>query len=54
MAKLTKTQLKSIVAEAKKIRTAGGTHTKQVKVYNRKWTTCMKEAAKKLGYSSKK
>ena len=53
MAKLTKSQLKSIVDEAKKIRKAGGSHTKQVKVYNRKWTTCMKEASKKLGFSKK-
>ena len=54
MAKLTKKQLKSIVDEAKKIRRAGGTHTKQVKVYNRKWATCMKEASKNLGFSKKK
>lgn len=53
MAKLSKAQLKSIVDEAKKIRRAGGKHTKTVKVYNRKWATCMKEAAKSLGYSKK-
>ena len=53
MAKLSKAQLKSIVDEAKKIRRAGGKHTKTVEVYNRKWTTCMKEAAKSLGYSKK-
>lgn len=54
MAKLTKTQLKKITDTAKKIRTKGGVKTtKTVKVYNKKWTACIKEAADKLGYSKK-
>lgn len=54
MAKLTKTQLKKITDKAKQIRAKGGVKTtKTVKVYNKKWTTCIKEAATKLGYSKK-
>lgn len=55
MAKSTKTDLKKITTEAKKIRTKAGVKTtKTVKVYNKKWTTAIKEASKKLGYSKKK
>ncbi len=55
MGKLTKTQLKAITDTAKKIRTKGGIKTtKTVKVYNKKWTSCIKEAATKLGYTKKR
>ncbi|MCQ2959544.1 MAG: hypothetical protein MJ198_05075 [Bacteroidales bacterium] len=52
--KLTKGQLKKITFLAKDIRKKSGVKSKKTQtVYNKKWTDCIKQASKQLGYSKK-